>query len=168
MKKIRFYISGILQGSREAGKFENQEYRQIIGDFIRYFHPTATIYDPIAEHLHKAERYSRKRSNLCFWANVVMAGEADVIIAWMPEASNGTTLESYFGWINGALVLFVSTLDHNWTVRGIAHKIFHSGSELEQFIATPAFLRALQPGQRLIRRNRAQGILANAPEFQTW
>ena len=53
------------------------------------------------------------------------SGEVDVVIAFVPEASMGTAIEMWEAHEHGCgIVIAISPLSHNWTVRFCSHIIF--------------------------------------------
>ena len=128
---MKIYISGVMQGSKKGEGIQGQRYRQVITDAVKIRHPNAEIYDPFSLYPDSVE-YDDQRSKLALFAMADEAASADIVIAYLPEASMGTALEMIRAYDNGKTIISISTLEKNWFIRAVSVKIFLS---LDDFCA---------------------------------
>lgn len=128
---MRFFVAGIMQGSKATKGIHAQNYRQIICDLIRQHFPQADIYDPLAEHRNSLD-YEAAFGREVFLRHNRMCRQVDVLVAYVPEASMGTAIEMWEAYQHGAAVISISPLKNNWTVRFLSHATYE---DLEQFAA---------------------------------
>jgi len=128
---MKIYISGVMQGSIKGHGIQGQGYRQVISDAIKIPHPDAEIYDPFSL-FPDSVAYGDKRSKEALFTMADAAGSADVVIAYLPEASMGTGLEMIRAYDNGKTIISITTLEKNWFIRAVSEKIFLS---LDDFCA---------------------------------
>ena len=128
---MKIYISGVMQGSKKGQGIQEQGYRQVISDAVKIRHPNAEIYDPFLVFPDSVE-YDDQRSKQVLFAMADEAASADIVIAYLPEASMGTALEMIRAYDNGKTIISISTLEKNWFIRAVSAKIFLS---LDDFCA---------------------------------
>jgi hypothetical protein len=121
---MKIYISGVMQGSKKEG-IQGQGYRQVISNAVKIRHPNAEIYDPFSVFPDSVE-YDDQRSKQALFAMADEAASADIVIAYLPEASMGTALEMIRAYDNGKTIISISTLGKNWFIRAVSAKIFLS------------------------------------------
>ena len=63
------------------------------------------------------------------------AARADVLIAYLPEASMGTAVEMWQAYRAGKPILTISPLAENWVVRFLSTRVFPSLGAFESFVA---------------------------------
>jgi hypothetical protein len=134
---MNFFLAGIMQGSHEAATLHNQHYRTRLADALRRHWPAARVYDPLADH-GQSLSYDDRLGRDVFFRHNQMCREVDVVIAFVPEASMGTAIEMWEAFRHGRVVLAISPLVHNWTVKYCSHALF---PDLD------AFEGALEAGQ---------------------
>ena len=118
-----------MQGSIKGQGIQGQGYRKIITDAIKVRNPNAEIYDPFSVFPNSVE-FDDQRAKKTLFAMAEEAGSADIIIAYLPEASMGTALEMIRAYDNGKTIISISTLEKNWFIRAVSAKLFTS---LEDF-----------------------------------
>ena len=128
---MKIFISGIMQGSEKGSGIQEQDYRQIIRDAIKIQHSDAEIVDPILLHP-ESVTYDDQRAREVLFELATEAGSADVVIAYLPEASMGTALEMIRGYDNGKVILCISPMEKNWLIRALSTHIFPT---LDEFCA---------------------------------
>jgi len=134
---VKFFIAGIMQGSKVQNSIFGQDYRQEISGLIRSAFPEAEIYDPFAKN-QDSITYSKGTGLATFLGHNKMCGtEVDVLIAFVPEASMGTAIEMWEAWKNHALVISISPMKHNWAIKFLSHIIYPD---------IPAFADAIRKG----------------------
>jgi len=128
---MKIFIAGVMQGSKKGQGIQEQGYRQMITDAVRARHPDAKIVDPFSL-FPDSVTYGEQRAKQTLFAMADEAASADIVIAFLPEASMGTALEMIRAYDNGKTVLSISTLETNWFIRAVSAKIFLT---LEDFCA---------------------------------
>lgn len=122
---MKIYISGVMQGSKKGQGIQGQGYRQVISDAVRVRHPNAEIYDPFSLFPDSVE-YDDQRSRQVLFEMANEAASADIVIAYLPEASMGTALEMIRAYDNGKTIVSISSMEKNWFIRAVSAKIFPS------------------------------------------
>jgi len=134
---MKIFLAGIIQGSLVEAAIHRQDWRSPIQAalakvagaevYCHYtHHPNSITYDlpRICETLAEGNR---------------LAGECDVLIAYVPSASMGTAIEMHQAHCGGAVVLTVSPMTANWVLRAYSDRIFPDIAALEQFLLGDEF-----------------------------
>lgn len=141
---MQIFIAGIMQGSRAERGICEQDYRQAITAAILARYPQVEIVDPFALHPGSVD-YNPADGQRTFFSMAARAAEADLLIAYVPEASMGTAIEMWQAYQAGAPVLTISPLGENWVVKFISSRVFPTMADfiafvnsggLDEFIAT--------------------------------
>ncbi len=132
-KPLRFFIAGIIQGSL-PDTVHPQDYRGEIKGLIEQAFPGAEIFDPVA-HYPDSIAYTDEKASLAFFDLMDRAGQTDVLIAFIPEASMGTAIELWNSHHAGSYVVAVSGLTMNWVVKYLADVVYPDLATLETAIA---------------------------------
>jgi hypothetical protein len=132
---LRFFISGIMQGSRSDVDIHDQSYRVAIGAAIRAHFTEAEIIDPIELHPDAGLNYGPEEAKRVLLELAEEAARADVLIAYLPEASMGTAVEMWQAYRGGKPILTISPLAENWVVKFLSTRVFPSMGAFESFVA---------------------------------
>ncbi len=132
---LRVFIAGIMQGSRQDSDIESQDYRQVITSAILAHMPDATILDPWAIHPNSVS-YDDAMGRRTFIDLCELAATADVLVAFVPEASMGTAIEIWQAWKSHAYVVIISPLTENWVVKFLSDRVLRTLDEFKQFVAS--------------------------------
>lgn len=138
----RMFLAGIMQGSHLGALLHNQNYRERLLELLAEHLPEYEVYDPLADHADSLN-YDESQGRSVFFHHNRLAGEVDVLLAYVPEASMGTAIEMWQAHQAGRAVLTISALRHNWTIRFLSHAVYE---DLEEFAAA---LASGQVAQRL-------------------
>ncbi|KAH7823095.1 uncharacterized protein MONOS_8293 [Monocercomonoides exilis] len=132
---MKYFLAGIMQGNLQTGMV-SQDYRKELAELIKSLDKEADIHDPlnVCEHPDKLEKIDEIRE--VFEYNVKKAGEADIVIAYIPIASMGTGLEMLEAYKAGKTVFTISPLKTNWTVRLYSTQIFETMKDFTEFFKT--------------------------------
>ncbi len=133
-KPLRFFIAGIIQGSL-PDQAHAQDYRNEIAAYVQAAFPGAHIFDPVVRYPSSLE-YDDEAASQAFFNLMDLAGQTDVLIAFVPEASMGTAIELRNAHNAGALVVSVSKLYKNWVVRYLSDVAVEDLAGLEKFISS--------------------------------
>ncbi len=142
---MHVFIAGIMQGSRQDNGIEGQSYRLRIADALRAQLPRVTITDPWQIHPASPD-YDDAQASDTFLEMTAQAGEADVVIAYLPHASMGTAIEMWTAYHAGKPIVVVTPLVHNWVVRLCAAAVLPDLDSLLDYI-TSGRLHALVGAQ---------------------
>lgn len=141
-KPLRFFIAGIIQGSLPE-TVHPQDYRRKIADLLRAAFPGAGVFDPVEEYPDSLA-YDDARASAAFFDLMDRAGQCDVLVAFVPEASMGTAIELWNAHHAGAYVVCVSALRRNWVVRYLTDMVVPDLDELEGVIADGTLEKAIR------------------------
>lgn len=132
---MRFFIAGIMQGSRQDDDICDQDYRTPIRDIISLKYPEAEVVCPM-ELYPDSVGYAYEEGKVTFLDLAHRAAEADVLVAYLPEASMGTAIEMWQAHGAGAHILTISPMVDNWVIKFLSDRVFATMEEFEQFIAS--------------------------------
>jgi hypothetical protein len=135
---LTFFIAGIMQGSFHEMALHDQNYRTELARRLGKSFPASRVYDPLAHHADSVNYDDLKGRETFLMHNRMCGSEIDVLIAFVPEASMGTAIEMWEAWKNKAVVITISPLKVNWTVRFLSHAVYPD---------LPAFFAALDSGE---------------------
>jgi len=131
---MRFFLAGIMQGSHLGSALHNQDYRARIKKKLQSHFPGASVYDPLADHTNSLD-YDEVKGWRVFLDHNRLAGEVDVLVAFVPEASMGTAIEMWEAWRHGRIVVTISPLKHNWAVKFLSSELYPDVAAFEQALA---------------------------------
>ena len=140
---IKLFLAGIMQGSFENDVLHPQDYRARIKELLRKYVPGVSVYCPVENHP-KSLGYSAEKGRQVFFDHLEMAASCDVLLAYLPEASMGTAVEMWEAYKNGRVVLAVSSMGTNWTVKFLSTQILKDIDELERFLAEGGMERLME------------------------
>jgi hypothetical protein len=128
---MRFFIAGIMQGSRLDLGLHGQDYRGRLRHLIETHVPNADVYDPLAEHQESVE-YDDQKGREVFYHHNRLCREVDVVVAFAPEASMGTAIEMWEAHEHGrGIVIAISPLSRNWAVKFCSHLLYPDFDDFE-------------------------------------
>ena len=113
---MRVFIAGIMQGSRRGPGIADQDYRSQLTQVLRERLDGVEIVDPYALHPDSVD-YSFEEGKQTFLSLNEEAGRADVVVAFLPEASMGTAIEMWQAYLNRRVIFTISPLRENWVVQ---------------------------------------------------
>jgi hypothetical protein len=145
---MKIFLAGIMQGSHVGSVLHNQEYRGRIKRLLAEHLPHAEIYDPLSDHSNSLD-YDDELGRRVFFHHNQLCGQVDVVVAIVPEASMGTAIEMWEAHRHGRIVVTISPLVHNWTVKFLSHVLYRGEEELAEALASgrlAAKLRDLMHG----------------------
>ena len=129
---MKVFLAGIIQGSITEDRIHHQDYRGELKRVLAACLPDAEIYDPIDQHRNSLE-YSFDKGRDVFLFHVNKAADADLLIAFIPQASMGTAIEMWEAYNRGKLVIAISPMAGNWAVKFLSHRVFPTIDEFERF-----------------------------------
>jgi hypothetical protein len=136
---LRIFVAGIMQGSRQDEDICDQDYRTAIRDMIMREHPEAEVVCPM-ELYPESPDYDYESGKRTFFDLTDRASEADILVAYLPEASMGTAIEMWQAYGAGAKILTVSPMGDNWVIKFLSDRVFATTDHLAEFIAAGGLL----------------------------
>lgn len=130
---MRVFIAGIMQGSLPGVEVHDQDYRGAIQEIILARHPEAEIIDPWELHP-ESPSYDAERGKRTFLELIEEAGRADIVVAYLSQASMGTAIEMWRAYEKGVPILTISPLTENWVVKFLSTQVFPTMKEFEAFV----------------------------------
>jgi hypothetical protein len=119
---LKVFIAGIMQGSRLDRYIDDQDYRRVITQAILKRCPGAEIVDP--NELHPdGVHYDDELAKATLLEMADLAGRADLVVAYAPEASMGTAIEMWQAFQAGVPVVTISPMAANWVVKHLSSAI---------------------------------------------
>jgi molybdopterin converting factor small subunit len=119
---LHVFIAGIMQGSRSDHYIGDQDYRARITVALEKHWPGVHITDPYAMHPGSVD-YEMDQVRSTFESMTSLAGQADLVIAYLPRASMGTAIEMWTAYQANKYIIAVTELKHNWVVKVTADEI---------------------------------------------
>lgn len=144
MSKTRLFIGGIMQGSSREMAMCSQDYRTEIAGIIRQCHPDIEIVDPFQLHPDSVT-YERKQAVETFLAMLDRAAQADILVAYLPQASLGTAVEIWQACRAGKPTIVISPMSNNWMLWATATHLVPDIPAFAQFIAEGRLIPYLRP-----------------------
>jgi hypothetical protein len=130
---MHVFIAGVMQGSRTDDRVGDQGYRSRITHILRENLAEVEIVDPWALHP-ESEGYDVERARVTFIKMCALAGQVDVLVAYLPEASMGTAVEMWEAYQNGVRIYCISGLTENWVVKLLSSRVFSTLEDFEDFV----------------------------------
>jgi len=138
-----FFVAGIIQGSLTDPTIHSQDYRERIVGLLRQAFPDDEVYCPI-ENYPDSLTFAEQAARETFFGLMERAGEADVLVAFVPEASMGTAIEMWQAHRNGRVVIAISPMTVNWTVRFLADVVMPDIEAFEACVRSGDLARLLE------------------------
>ncbi len=129
------FLAGIIQGSIPKDTIHDQNWREAIKTVLARHAPESRIYCHYTEHPNSIT-YDGEKIVQTFEDGLRRAVNADLVIAYLPEASMGTAIEMYEASSNNVPVICITPLEANWVVRIYADRTFPDLAGFEQFLAS--------------------------------
>ena len=137
-----FFVAGIIQGSLTDPTIHSQDYRERIVGVLRQAFPDDEVYCPI-ENYPDSLTFAEQAARETFFGLMERAGEADVLVAFVPEASMGTAIEMWQAHRNGRVVIAISPMTVNWAVRFLADVVLRDIEAFEACVRSGDLARLL-------------------------
>ncbi|NQT82562.1 hypothetical protein HQ563_06040 [bacterium] len=139
---MEIFLAGIIQGSQLGISVHDQSYRRRIRAVLEKAFPEAAIYSPAEEHPNSV-MYEESKGKKVFFEIMKRAAEADLLLAYLPEASMGTAIEMWIAFRAGKKVVAISPMKENWCVKYLSHHLCSTLSDFEGFARSGGLKRLL-------------------------
>jgi hypothetical protein len=140
---MHIFIAGVMQGARLDDQIDEQDYRLRIVRTIEESVPDAQITDPWALNPHSV-CYDEERARRTFHTMTAKAGEADILIAYLPIVSMGTAMEMWEAFRSHTYIIAVTPHIHHWAIRFTADEIIPNLDMLEEMIKNGHLTEVIQ------------------------
>jgi hypothetical protein len=131
---MQVFVAGIMQGSLHEMSVHDQNYREQIAAIVRRRYRDVEIVDPAALHPDSVS-YRRDQAVTTFLDSLDRAAAADLLVAYLPEASMGTALEVWRAYEAGKPVFVISPMLSNWMLWATATHILTDIDHFSAFVA---------------------------------
>ena len=136
------FVAGIIQGSLRDRSIHKQSYRDRVVGLLRREFPEVEVYCPIENYPNSLE-FSDEVARRTFLGLMERAGRADVLVAYVPEASMGTAIEMWQAHRHGRLVVTISPMAANWTIRFLSDVVLPDIAAFERYVVSGDLARLL-------------------------
>ncbi len=129
---MKVFIAGVMQGNRKDSNIHSQEYRSIITNKLSGIFENVEVVDP---DLTDPDRltYTHEQARDMFMKYCHIAGEVDLLISFLPEASMGSAVEMWMAHQNNVPIITISPMKANWVVKLLSKVVY---TDLEEFLNT--------------------------------
>jgi hypothetical protein len=128
---MNIFLAGVMQGARLDNQIHEQDYRVKITQALQEHHPDAHIVDPWALNPNSVN-YDEALARHTFLTMTASAGEADLLIAYLPTVSMGTAMEMWQAFQTNTYIIAITPHIHHWAIRFTADEII---PDLPSFLA---------------------------------
>ncbi len=143
---MHVFIAGVMQGVRLDNQIDDQDYRVRIADALKDNIPDVQISDPWALNPGSVD-YDTVQARKVFLDMTSLAGEADLLIAYLPTVSMGTAMEMWQAFHSNTYIVAVTPHVHHWAIRFTADEIVPDLESLLEKIQDGHFSRILETRQ---------------------
>jgi hypothetical protein len=147
---VRIFLAGIMQGSHLGAVMHYQGYRAHLRELLQQHLPAVDVYDPLADHQLSLD-YTDDQARTVFLNHNRMCSEVDVLIAFVPEASMGTAIEMWEAWRANRVVVAISPLSLNWTIKYCSHLVYADLESFQADLASGDLARRIEEVQKRLR-----------------
>jgi nucleoside 2-deoxyribosyltransferase len=130
---MKIFLSGIITGSHVGRQLHDQGYRQELKQLLQKNLPQAEVICPWDMNPDALE-YGPEKARQTFLAEVEAATSADLVVAYIPQASMGTAIEMWEASKTGVPILAITPLGANWVVMLLASQVFPTMDEFARFV----------------------------------
>jgi hypothetical protein len=162
---MRVFLAGIIQGSYKGLELHDQSYRDRLKAIFRAHLPDAETCCPIEMHP-AGVGYAPEQQRLAFFELVETASQADLLVAYLPEASLGTAIEMWEAYHHGRPVVVITPMRENWVINLTARAVFPTLDAFEAFVRDGGLENLISPPsgargipRRTLRRRGEQPVM---------
>ncbi len=117
----RFFLAGIIQGSKQDLSVYQQSYRDPLKDILLKAFPDVTILCPVSDHPDSIN-YSDEEASKVFHYHLNEVKKSDCLIVFLPEASMGSAIEMWIAYQKRIPIITISPMITNWVIRLLTTK----------------------------------------------
>ena len=131
---MKLFISGVMQGSIQGTGIQKQDYRHRITTIIQKYHPTVEIVDPI-KLFPDSVAFGEEKAKETLVKLVDIATNADLVVAYLPEASMGSAMEMLRAYDKGKPIVTITPMQKNWFILAMSNVIVPSFEAFEDWVS---------------------------------
>jgi hypothetical protein len=147
MSTTTVFLAGIIQGSLVEADIHHQDWRDPIKASLTKHLPEAEVYCHYTQHPNSIT-YDLPKIRETFAEGNRRAGQCDLLIAYLPEASMGTGIEMHEAYAHGRVIVTITKMSANWVVRAYSDAILPDMAAFEAFAASGELARLLDERRR--------------------
>ncbi len=132
-QSCRFFLAGIIQGSKQKLDIHSQSYRDHIKEILKKGIPQSEVFCPVEDHPNSVS-YSDEEANRVFFYHLNEVRKSDCLIVFLPEASMGSAIEMWEAWHHKIPVITITPMTTNWVVRLLSNEIFEDIESFKGFV----------------------------------
>jgi hypothetical protein len=148
---LYFFLGGIIQGSRRDREVHDQDYRHVIRGVLSDAFPGSKIFCPVENHP-DSPTYSDRRARDVFFHHLKILGRSDCLVAYLPEASMGTSIEMWHSFHRNIFVVAITPMRDNWIVRLFSHKVCSGLDAFREYARSGDFQNMLESHMSELRQ----------------
>jgi len=139
---VKVFIAGIMQGSRMDRYIDDQDYRRIISETLRARRADVEIMDPNELHPNGVD-YDDELAKATLLEMADLASQADLVVAYVPQASMGTALEMWKAFEAGVPLVTVSPMAANWVIKHLSSVVLPDLDGFRRWVTDGGFDKLL-------------------------
>ena len=139
---MKVFIAGIMQGSRMDRYIDDQDYRRIISETLRARRADVEIMDPNELHPNGVD-YDDELAKATLLEMAGLASQADLVVAYVPQASMGTALEMWKAFEAGVPLVTVSPMAANWVIKHLSSVVLPDLDGFRRWVTDGGFDKLL-------------------------
>jgi hypothetical protein len=143
IQKRTIFIAGIIQGSCLGKDICQQEYRSELTTLLRDNFPDWNVFCPV-ENYPNSVNFPDEKASDAFFDLMGKAGKADVVIAYLPQASLGTAIELWQAHQAKKTIFTISPMSENWVIKFLPNKNFESLETFKAFVQNGDFKNIIE------------------------
>jgi len=147
MSTTTVFLAGIIQGSLVEADIHHQDWRDPIKVSLAHHLPNADVYCHYTQHPNSIT-YDLPKIRETFAEGNRRAGECDLLIAYLPEASMGTGIEMHEAYAHGRVIVTITEMTANWVVRAYSDVILPNLDAFDTFAASGKLTTLLDERRR--------------------
>ena len=139
----RFFLAGIIQGSKRDLGVHDQEYRDQIRLILEDGFPGSDVYCPVENHPDSVH-YDEAKAQKVFLEHVEKVRESHALVVYLPEASMGSAIEMWEAYHAKAVTVAISPMTTNWVVRILSDEVCGDIEDFRRLIESDKLGRLLR------------------------
>jgi hypothetical protein len=140
---VKVFIAGIMQGSRMDRYIDAQDYRRIITEALADHRTDVEVLDPNELHPNGVD-YDDAMAKATLLAMANLASKADLLVAYVPEASMGTALEMWKAFEANVPVVTISPMAANWVIKHLSSVVLPDLDAFREWVTNGGFDKLLK------------------------
>ena len=139
---MQVFIAGIMQGSRMDHYIGDQDYRRIIAETLLEHRAGVEIMDPNELHPNGVD-YDDELAKATLLEMANLASQVDLTVAYVPQASMGTSLEMWKAFEANVPLVTISPMAANWVVKHLSTVVLPDLDAFRWWVADGGFDKLL-------------------------